>query len=72
VVYTRLWWEKYVDQWNVGGASTKSRRRRPIPKIGDGGAGKLSGRRGAARRDRRRALSRAALDPAEYLENSKN
>jgi len=25
VVYTTLWWEKYVDQWNVGDGPTKSR-----------------------------------------------
>jgi len=34
VVNTRLWWGKYVDQWNFGGAPTKSlrRRRRADPK----------------------------------------
>jgi len=28
VVYTRLRWGKYVEQWNVGGAPTKSRQQR--------------------------------------------
>jgi len=33
VVYTRIWREKYVDQWNVGGAPTTRRRwRRADPK----------------------------------------